>query len=243
MRPIPQGLDFESIFLHRVTRKVRTDCTVRWDGVDGARVGVAEPIDLLANSSGHRRKLAQPEPPPRRTLKGPLDLRLAGHRRRHRRTRRRQEPYRPASTASSTCPTAVKPLDLYRMLAAELGLRPGPRAQIVNDIKEALVSLVDECGIVPVIVLDDAQGLRDELLRELHGLTSLDFDGRDYLTVCVAAGYPGAAVGQGCWWEDHSSGGSETYAAATRRPPRRRARRSGASPSSRRTPHFSASLT
>lgn len=103
MRPIPQGLDFESIFLHRVTRKVRSDCTVRWDGgfvqvpgefvkqkielrfapllpaqpptifVDGARVGVAEPIDLLANSSGHRRKLAQPEPPPRRTLKGPLD--------------------------------------------------------------------------------------------------------------------------------------------------------------------------
>ena len=103
MRPVPQGLDFESIFLHRVIRKVRSDCTVRWDGgfvqvpgefvgqkielrfaplqptqpltifVDGARVGVAEPIDLLANSSGQRRKLAQPEPPPRRTLKGPLD--------------------------------------------------------------------------------------------------------------------------------------------------------------------------
>ncbi len=53
-------------------------------------------------------------------------------------------------------------------------LRPGPRAQIVNDIKQALVSLVDERGIVPVIVLGDAQGLRDELLRELHGLTSLD---------------------------------------------------------------------
>jgi len=103
MRPVPHGLDFESIFLHRVTRKVRSDCTVRWDGgfvqvpgefvrqkielryaplqpeqpptifVDGARVGVAEPIDLLANSSGHRRKLAQPELPSRRMLKGPLD--------------------------------------------------------------------------------------------------------------------------------------------------------------------------
>lgn len=102
-RPAIQGLDFESIFLHRVTRKVRSDCTVRWDGggvqvpgeyvgqkielrfaplkpaqpptifVDGARVGVAEPLDLLANSLGHRRKLALPEPPPRRTLKGPLD--------------------------------------------------------------------------------------------------------------------------------------------------------------------------
>lgn len=103
MRPIPQDPGFESIFLHRVTRKVRSDCTVRWGGgfvqvpgefigqkielrfaplqpaqpptifVDGASVGVAEPTDLLANSAGHRRKLAQPEPPPRRTLKGPLD--------------------------------------------------------------------------------------------------------------------------------------------------------------------------
>jgi MSHA biogenesis protein MshM len=46
------------------------------------------------------------------------------------------------------CDCAVKPLDLYRMLAAELGLRPGPRAQIVADIKRALVSLVDERGVV-----------------------------------------------------------------------------------------------
>ena len=87
------------------------------------------------------------------------------------------------------CDCAVKPLDLYRMLAAELGLRPGPRAQIVADIKQALVSLVDERGIVPIIILDDAQGLRDDLLRELHGLTSLDFDGREYLTVWLV-GHP-----------------------------------------------------
>lgn len=75
------------------------------------------------------------------------------------------------------------------MLAAELGLRPGPRAQIVGDIKRALVTLVDERGVVPIIVLDDAQALRDEVLHELHGLTSLDFDGRDYLTVWLV-GHP-----------------------------------------------------
>lgn len=104
MRPVSKGLDFEAIFLHRVTRKVRSDCTVRWGGgfvqvagefvgqtielrfaplrpeqppaifVDDLRVGVAEPLDLLANSAGRRRRLAQPEPPPRRTLKGPLDF-------------------------------------------------------------------------------------------------------------------------------------------------------------------------
>ena len=85
--------------------------------------------------------------------------------------------------------TTVKPLDIYRMLAAELGLRPGPRAQIVGDIKRALVTLVDEQSVVPIIILDDAQALRDEVLHELHGLTSLDFDGRDYLTVWLV-GHP-----------------------------------------------------
>ena len=75
------------------------------------------------------------------------------------------------------------------MLAAELGLRPGPRAQIVGDIKRALVTLVDERGVVPIIVLDDAQGLRDDVLHEIHGLASLDFDGREYLTVWLV-GHP-----------------------------------------------------
>ncbi|MCB9706540.1 MAG: AAA family ATPase [Myxococcales bacterium] len=87
------------------------------------------------------------------------------------------------------CDCAVKPLDLYRMLAAELGLRPGPRAQIVSDIKAALVSLVDERGVVPIVILDEAQGLRDELLHELYGLCSLDLDGRDYLTLWLV-GHP-----------------------------------------------------
>lgn len=87
------------------------------------------------------------------------------------------------------CDCAVKPLDLYRMLAAELGLRPSPRAQIVSDIKAALVSLVDEHGVVPIVILDEAQGLRDDLLHELYGLCSLDLDGRDYLTMWLV-GHP-----------------------------------------------------
>ena len=62
-------------------------------------------------------------------------------------------------------------------------INPSARDQIVADIKQALVSLVDERGVLPIIILEDAQGLRDDLLRELHGLTSLDFDGREYLTV------------------------------------------------------------
>ena len=55
--------------------------------------------------------------------------------------------------------------------------------------QRALVSLVDERGVVPIVILDDAQGLRDDLLHELHGLTSLDFDGREYLTIWLV-GHP-----------------------------------------------------
>ncbi len=84
-------------------------------------------------------------------------------------------------------PAAVA--DIYRMLATELGLRPSPRAQIIGDIKRALVTLVDERGLVPILVLDDAQALRDDVLHELHGLTSLDFDGREYLTLWLI-GHP-----------------------------------------------------
>ena len=68
-------------------------------------------------------------------------------------------------------------------------LRPGPRAQIVSDIKAALVSLVDEHGVVPIVIPDEAQGLRDDLLHELYGLCSLDLDGRDYLTMWLV-GHP-----------------------------------------------------
>lgn len=45
------------------------------------------------------------------------------------------------------------------------------------------MSLVEERGIVPVIVFDAKD------LRELHGLTSRGFNGRDYLTAWLV-GYP-----------------------------------------------------
>jgi DNA polymerase III delta prime subunit len=76
------------------------------------------------------------------------------------------------------CDCAVKPLDLYRMLAAELGLRPGPRAQIVADIKRALVSLVDDRGVVPIVILDDAQGLRENPPAERERESNLNATGR-----------------------------------------------------------------
>lgn len=103
LRAVPRGICFEEIFLHRESRKVRNDGTIRWGGdffevpgeyvgetvelrhvplmperppllfVDGERICEVFPLDRLANNKRLRRELEQPEPPPPRMLKGPLD--------------------------------------------------------------------------------------------------------------------------------------------------------------------------
>lgn len=83
--------------------------------------------------------------------------------------------------------TAVSPLDLYRTLAIELGVRPSHRrAQLWADIKKTLVHLVDERGTSPVIVIDEAQHLSDKFLVDLSGFLNFTFDSRDLLTLWLA---------------------------------------------------------
>lgn len=82
------------------------------------------------------------------------------------------------------CDTAVSPLDLYRTLASEIGVRPSHRrAELWCDIKKALVHLVDERGTSPLIVLDEAQHLSDTFLIDLSGFLNFAFDSRDLLTL------------------------------------------------------------
>jgi MSHA biogenesis protein MshM len=82
------------------------------------------------------------------------------------------------------CDTAVAPLDLYRTLAAELGVRPSHRrAQLWTDLKKALVHLVDERGTTPILVVDEAQHLSDPFLIDLSGFLNFAFDSRDLLTL------------------------------------------------------------
>lgn len=85
------------------------------------------------------------------------------------------------------CDTAVSPLDLYRTLAIELGVRPSHRrAQLWADIKKALVHLVDERHQNPIVVLDEAQHLSDKFLLDLSGFLNFAFDSRDLLTLWLA---------------------------------------------------------
>jgi len=82
------------------------------------------------------------------------------------------------------CDTAVSPLDLYRTLATEIGVRPSHRrAQLWTDIKQTLVHMVDERATCPVVVLDEAQHLSDKFLIDLSGFLNFAFDSRELLTL------------------------------------------------------------
>jgi type II secretory pathway predicted ATPase ExeA len=82
------------------------------------------------------------------------------------------------------CDTTVSPLDLYRSLAGELGVKPSHRrGQLWADIKKALVHMVDERNTAPVVVIDEAQHLSDAFLLDLSGFLNFAFDSRDLLTL------------------------------------------------------------
>ncbi|MEW6323718.1 MAG: AAA family ATPase [Acidobacteriota bacterium] len=82
------------------------------------------------------------------------------------------------------CDSAVSPLDLYRTLAAEIGVRASHRrAQLWADIKKTLVQMVDERAVQPVVVIDEAQHLSDRFLIDLSGFLNFAFDSRDLLTL------------------------------------------------------------
>jgi type II secretory pathway predicted ATPase ExeA len=89
---------------------------------------------------------------------------------------------RPDYQVIYACNTSGSPLDLYRAIAGEIGVRPSHRrGQLWTDIKKTMVHMVDERGTVPVIVLDEAQHLSDSFLVDLAGFLNFAFDSRDLM--------------------------------------------------------------
>lgn len=78
------------------------------------------------------------------------------------------------------CDTATSPLAFYRQLAQDFGLDPHHRRdQLWRDIKETVLHMVDEDGIQPVVVCDEAQHLSDRFLQDLSGFLNFSFDSRN----------------------------------------------------------------
>ncbi len=95
-----------------------------------------------------------------------------------------QELPRPQYKVLYLCDTAIGPLDLYRSLAWELGLKPAHRrATLWRDLKTRLLQLVDERNEKPVVILDEAQHLSDVFLADFSGFLNFAFDSRDLFTI------------------------------------------------------------
>ena len=82
------------------------------------------------------------------------------------------------------CDTAISPVELYRQVALELGVRPSHRrGQVWRDIKDEMTVLVDDKGVQAVLVLDEAQHLSDRFLTDLSGFLNFAMDSRNLLVL------------------------------------------------------------
>ena len=82
------------------------------------------------------------------------------------------------------CDTAVRPTAVYRNLAAALDLSPKrSRDDLWRQLRDTITHMVDVEAIVPVLVIDEAQHLRDDFFVDLASFLNYAFDTRDLLTV------------------------------------------------------------
>jgi type II secretory pathway predicted ATPase ExeA len=74
------------------------------------------------------------------------------------------------------------PMDLYKSIAWELGLPvERSRAALYRQIKTEVTRLLTEARTRPVLILDEAQGLRSDVLEEMRLLTNYAMDAQNRL--------------------------------------------------------------
>lgn len=78
-------------------------------------------------------------------------------------------------------------LDVYRQLALSFGLSPSfRRADLWRDIKSHVTHLATQKNILPVLIIDEAQNLPQEFLRDFPSFLNFVFDSKDYITVWLS---------------------------------------------------------
>lgn len=74
------------------------------------------------------------------------------------------------------------PMDLYKSIAWELGLPvERSRAALYRQIRTEVTRLLSEARLRPVLILDEAQGLRSDVLEEMRLLTNYAMDSQNRL--------------------------------------------------------------
>lgn len=87
---------------------------------------------------------------------------------------------------SYVCLSTITAMEFYRMLCLELGLEPSfKKVDMFRSIQEHLCYASAEKQVKTVVVLDEAQYLRADILRDLKLLTNFEMDSRNYLTLIL----------------------------------------------------------
>ncbi len=83
--------------------------------------------------------------------------------------------------------TAVNPGDFCRQIALELGLEPRwSRALTMRDVRQEIERLTTERKLTVLLVLDEAQALRPDVLALLPMLSNFDWDREARLAILLA---------------------------------------------------------
>jgi MSHA biogenesis protein MshM len=80
--------------------------------------------------------------------------------------------------------TDFRRLEFYRHLAVLMGLPPSARrSQLWYDIKGQISQLYTQKNILPILIIDEAQNLQPEFLRDFPSFINFVFDSKSYITV------------------------------------------------------------
>lgn len=81
-------------------------------------------------------------------------------------------------------------LEFYKALAYGLGVEPySKKIDLFKAIQERIISLAKDKKVTPVIIIDEAQYLKSEVLNDLKLLLNFDMDSKNYAIV-ILSGQP-----------------------------------------------------
>lgn len=86
--------------------------------------------------------------------------------------------------------STVTVIEFYRSFCRGLGIEPAnKKIDMYNQIQERLQTLVKERKITPIIICDEAQYLKTDILNDLKMLLNFDMDSKDY-AMLILVGQP-----------------------------------------------------
>ena len=86
--------------------------------------------------------------------------------------------------------STVTVMDFYKSFCIELGIEPKSRKiDMFKQIQERIKNLVKDRKITPVIILEEAQYLRTDILNDLKMLLNFEMDSKD-MVVLIIVGQP-----------------------------------------------------